>query len=119
MPAECLLTVISSPIVEGSGVMMQLRVFCAWVAWILSIRERSMQGKINCFLLFLSDPHDYEMNYLFLSRQAFDAFMGRGWAVAVKGNQRDFNLFDGLAPFKFDYIVQADRVGYWNQQQGA
>ena len=78
-----------------------------------------MQGRINCFLLFLSGPHDYETNYLFLSGQAFDSFMGRGWGVAVKGNQRYFNLFDGLAPFKFDYIIQADGVGYWNQQQGA
>ena len=59
------------------------------------------------------------MNYLFFSGQAFDVFMGRGWAVAVKGNQRDFNLSDGLAPFKLDYIIQADGVGYWNQQQGA
>lgn len=44
--------------------------------------------------------------------------MGRGAAIAVKGNQRDFDLFDGLALFEFDEIVLVYGVGDRNQQQG-
>ena len=57
------------------------------------------------------------MNYLFKGRYAFDSFMRRGWALAVQGDQRNFNFSDGLASFEFDQIALADGVVYWNQQQ--
>ena len=44
--------------------------------------------------------------------------MNRGWALAVQGNQRNFNFSDGLASFEFDQIALAVGVVYRNQQQG-